>query len=279
MAAGVLTMLVLLLNSILTIWASLKFDLKDGIGDLIMHDCSAIDSWSIALHALINAFGTAILSASNYAMQCLTAPTRKECDIAHARGDWLDIGVPSVRNVSRIQWSRRIVWALLALSGIPLHLLYNSAVFKELDDTRHNKAVLVSHQFLETEDIDFSIFKDVLATLSERAPNGTQEEIDGALYAELKLQWYIEPLVSHLHAAYRAEPSVFDRLNPRECIDLYAGPTLTGHSHLFAVVNAGTNLSDFTSPSPINDYSSKTLPDWTDLYLTEAEAEAIPSFW
>ena len=26
-------------------------------------------------------------------------PTRKEIDRAHAKGDWLDIGIPSVRNI------------------------------------------------------------------------------------------------------------------------------------------------------------------------------------
>lgn len=44
----------------------------------------------------------------------------------------MDIGVPSVRNLWRISASRLIMWCLLAASSIPLHLMYNSAVFSTL---------------------------------------------------------------------------------------------------------------------------------------------------
>ncbi len=56
-------------------------------------------------------------------MQRLSAPTRQEVDKAHGAGTWLDIGIPSVRNVRRISWERRNLWILLALSSLPLHLL------------------------------------------------------------------------------------------------------------------------------------------------------------
>lgn len=95
-------------------------------------------------------------------MQCLVAPTRKECDTAHARGDWLGIGVPGVRNLfrNRINWKRRAAWALLALSSIPIHFLYNSAIFEELSNNSNFLTILVSPQFLETEYIDFSVFPE-----------------------------------------------------------------------------------------------------------------------
>jgi hypothetical protein len=72
---------------------------------------------------LINALSTILLSASNYTMQCLSAPTRSEVDDAHSTGKWLDIGVPSVRNLGRIARKRVILWWLLGASSLPLHLL------------------------------------------------------------------------------------------------------------------------------------------------------------
>ena len=65
-------------------------------------------------------------------MQCLSSPTREEVDKAHNLGQWLDIGIPSIRNLRRISRRRLVLWWLLAGSSIPLHLMYNSAVFSTL---------------------------------------------------------------------------------------------------------------------------------------------------
>lgn len=56
-------------------------------------------------------------------MQCLSAPTRKEVDEAHAQGKWLDIGVPSVRNLTNIAKPRVAMWLGLGLTSLPLHLM------------------------------------------------------------------------------------------------------------------------------------------------------------
>ena len=80
-------------------------------------------------HMAINILSTALLGASNYTMQCLSAPTRTEIDQAHAKGVWLDVGIPSLRNLWNKATHRRWIWWALILSTIPLHLLWNSAVF------------------------------------------------------------------------------------------------------------------------------------------------------
>ncbi|KAL8743097.1 MAG: hypothetical protein Q9184_008155, partial [Pyrenodesmia sp. 2 TL-2023] len=59
-------------------------------------------------------------------------PTRQDIDRAHARHVWLNVGVQSVRNLLRISRTRALLWLLLALSSIPLHLFYNSAIFSTL---------------------------------------------------------------------------------------------------------------------------------------------------
>ena len=78
---------------------------------------------NVGLHLAINALSTVLLSASNYCMQCFSAPTRKEIDRAHAKRKWLEVGVMSFSNIFNIHWKRSMLWAFLALSSLPLHLL------------------------------------------------------------------------------------------------------------------------------------------------------------
>jgi hypothetical protein len=56
-------------------------------------------------------------------MQILCAPTRKDIDCAHARGEWLEIGIMGMRNLRHIGGKRFLLWSLLAFSSAPLHLL------------------------------------------------------------------------------------------------------------------------------------------------------------
>ena len=75
------------------------------------------------LHLAINVLSTILLSASNYCIQCLSSPTRQEVNKAHANAEWLDIGVPSIRDLRYIGWRRIITWWLLGLNSVPLHLM------------------------------------------------------------------------------------------------------------------------------------------------------------
>jgi hypothetical protein len=84
---------------------------------------NVVSKMNTYLHLAINLLSTILLSSSNYCMQCLSAPTRKEVDAAHAKGVWLDIGVPSIRNLKHIDRTRVLLWGLLGLSSLPLHLL------------------------------------------------------------------------------------------------------------------------------------------------------------
>ena len=66
---------------------------------------STIFRWS---HVGINVLSTLLLGASSACMQCLTAPTREEVDRGHAKGFWLDIGVPGIRNLRLIAPWRKV---------------------------------------------------------------------------------------------------------------------------------------------------------------------------
>ena len=86
-------------------------------------DCDKKTRISLWWHLAINVCSTLLLSASNNAMQCLTAPTRADIDKAHRKGWHLDVGIPSLRNLRVIDRRRILLWCLLAATSLPLHLL------------------------------------------------------------------------------------------------------------------------------------------------------------
>lgn len=138
---------IFLINLILTIWAWKTYGVNAGFGTIQHGNCAQTKKLSLWLHFAINIFGTAMLSASNYVMQCLSSPTRQDINNAHVQNIWLDIGILSVRNLKKISWKRTVLWCLLALSSLPLHLVYNSAVFETLTTHKYD-VYIVSKDFV-----------------------------------------------------------------------------------------------------------------------------------
>ncbi|KZM24303.1 hypothetical protein ST47_g4573 [Ascochyta rabiei] len=103
---------------------------EGGVADLVRGDAATVLRWNIAIHVFINILSSILLAASNYTMQVLGSPTRKEIDNAHQRGDWLAVGVLSMRNWKRIARKRAFLILILGLSSVPLQLFYNAASFK-----------------------------------------------------------------------------------------------------------------------------------------------------
>ena len=114
----------LLLNFSVAIWALKTFGTRSALIEVFSGDCKNVQKINTVIHLGINVMSTVLLSGSNYCMQCLSAPTRQEVDRAHAKGQWVDIGVPSVRNLRSISRKKVWLWWCLGLSSIPLHLMY-----------------------------------------------------------------------------------------------------------------------------------------------------------
>ncbi|KAG8676539.1 hypothetical protein FPOAC1_002544 [Fusarium poae] len=124
-------------NLSVTIWSSVSLESgRDGVktSRRIVYEgsCSKTRNMSLLIHLIINVLGSVLLSASNYGMQCLSTPTRADVDKAHAQKRWVDIGIPSFRNLREVSTRRVILWWLLVLSSLPLHLLLNSVVYSSL---------------------------------------------------------------------------------------------------------------------------------------------------
>lgn len=119
----VLILAVLLVNVTLLAVVETRFNITENIATLFKGSCKSMKNYSVWSHLGINVLGSALLAASNNCMRCLSAPSRKEIDLAHAKHKWMDIGVSGLRNLRFISRWRVLLWALLALSSLPLHLL------------------------------------------------------------------------------------------------------------------------------------------------------------
>jgi len=200
---------VLSINSILTLWASIRYGNSGGLATIQEGSCQKTKILSLWLHLAINVLSTILLSASNYCMQCLSSPTREEADRAHRKRVWLDIGVPSVRNLHQIAWYRIALWWALALSGVPLHLLYNSAVFSSLAAT------------------EYIVYAASPSLFTNKSVNWSQP-IYGR--ADLSLQSI-------------RNASNWQRLENKACIDAYGQEFVSAHGNLLAI-SADLNASD-----------------------------------
>ena len=142
----VISTAVLIFNVSVTIYAAKKYGISNGFGDMYQGNCNLVGRYNILLHLGINLVSTLLLGSSNYCAQLLVAPTRSEIDIAHGKKDWLDVGVPSLRNLwkKRIARKRKAAWTLLMISSVLLHLVWNSAVFAARPHSSYRIAVVTS---------------------------------------------------------------------------------------------------------------------------------------
>jgi len=190
---------VLSINSMLTLWASIRYGNAGGLATIQEGSCQKTKTLSLWLHLAINVLSTILLSASNYCMQCLSSPTREEVDKAHRKRVWLDIGVPSVRNLHQISWYRIALWYALALSGIPLHLLYNSAVFSTLATTEY--------------------------TVYAASPN---------FFADKSVNWS-QPIFAGRSLQDIRNATNWQRLENKACIEAYGQAFVSAHGDLVAI--------------------------------------------
>ena len=239
-----------LINIIVTIWAYAHFDIRGGIGKIQEGDCNETKRLTLWIHLAINVFSTLLLGTSNYAMQCFSSPTRFEVDRAHAKKVWLDIGVSSLRNLIHISKIRLSLWAILGLSSIPLHLLYNSAIFSTLS-ARTYSVFVVTEGFLSGDPF---VVPDV-ANLSKIPSNideiFTTNDIQRAALAVERM---------------RASQGVLQMLDNSDCLNTYVKDFVSTNADVLLVSSHIDQTNDsvlawYGSRRPVG-HSSDTYYDW-----------------
>ncbi|KAI9375881.1 hypothetical protein BJX61DRAFT_539336 [Aspergillus egyptiacus] len=111
--------------------------------------CSTSKRWTTGLHFLINVLSTTILAASNYCLQCLASPSRAEVDNAHRKRRWLSIGIPNIAGLLLFgKGRRRPLGLILLLTSLPIHLIYNSAIYNTLGPSEYDIAIVQANKTL-----------------------------------------------------------------------------------------------------------------------------------
>ncbi|KAF2865785.1 hypothetical protein BDV95DRAFT_441998, partial [Massariosphaeria phaeospora] len=214
---------------------------QDGTSIAMMQtgDCTSIGRLETYVQLAINIIATLLFSGSEFVMQCLSAPTREDVDIAHRQGGWLDIGVLSVRNLCAVKRIKAVYWLLLGMTSIPLHLIHNSVVF--VSTTNHLYDVMVANnQFEYGVSFDAHLFND---------PDLTAK-LDG---------WHtVDPSVSQAKLMHNTSGLQFERLSPAECIAAYAKPILSDHRNLILVT---VTCADNSSLYAMQSYTIAPLPN------------------
>lgn len=219
LTAATLAGISLLVNLVMVSWLAGHSEDRSTLVELYNGSCSKVEEIDVWAHFALNVVSTLLLGGSNYCMQCLCAPTRGDIDRAHAKGKYLDIGVPSVRNLRSIPRYKMILWGILGLSSVPLHLMYNSAFYKSLAT---NDYTLI---FVRPEFVDGAAFN---ASLSDQSRDIQidigQSQID----------------IGQIQSEVGQTPSPYERLDKADCISAYATDFLSKRRNLVLVSNNST---------------------------------------
>lgn len=226
---------VLLVNFVFTIWAANKSQSGLNIGVIWEGECSTIQTADLWIHILVNILGTVLLGSSNYTMQCLSSPTRREVDAAHAVGKYVDIGIPSFRNLRG--WRKKTLFGLLVVSTVPLHFLWNSAVFTTSQQLDY-QVYVVTPNFFQSPTVDCSQNASIRAYESDEAsPSAVWRTplaytgLPGQNLTDSADFWQQEDTCSDANALLtNATKGTLQRLSNEECINAY-GPADSLISH------------------------------------------------
>ena len=146
-------------------------------------------------------------------MQCLSSPTREEINIAHRKHKWLDIGMPSLRNLRHISRGKVIIWCLMALSSVSLHLLYNSVVFSNLSAQEYN-VFAASVGLVNGRALNWTLLTDLEAT--EPHQDNDTRKIDIVQDLKKVPEW--------------------QKLDTRDCIKAYGQDFVSAHGDLILIL-------------------------------------------
>lgn len=108
-----LAFLILVVSIICLVLSSMNAGSLAG-GSTIMNDKTPrVKGLNSGLHIIFNVFGIVLIAGANYVFQILTSPTREEVDNAHEKLQWMDIGIPSFRNLTAIRFGRALLAATI----------------------------------------------------------------------------------------------------------------------------------------------------------------------
>lgn len=187
-------------------------------------DCSKANKLGIVLHLIINIFSTGLLASSNFFMQVLSAPSRSEIDQAHRLLVAVEVGVPSVNNFVFLSSFKKALWVGLFLSSVPIHLLFNSAVY-ETNYEGSDWTLTMATDAFATGDASYFGPGASLANSGAPIPNSTDEDYEGyegyGNYIALDDYWNDDTPINQSITVTAREAENWTNLTIEECYTEY----------------------------------------------------------
>lgn len=237
---------------------------KHGIGVLYVGDCAKVERLTITLAIPLNIIATVLVATSNYVMQCLCAPSRKDIDEAHATGSYLNIGISSVHNLyHNLSW-KSTLWLSLVLTTVPIHLFLNSAFFGALQANNYGVMMVTSGWETGSSDFDFYTSQGVIFNQSERSI----------------------PRVGNFTRTMwqQSKGNEMQRLSKDECFARYSVQLQSTASNVIVVTKQDSGKYSIIPPlamskeasASLDPFATFELPDGVGLFLNPFTGNAMP---
>ncbi|PUU76464.1 hypothetical protein B9Z19DRAFT_1052015 [Tuber borchii] len=148
----------------------------------------------------------------------------------------MDIGVPSVRNLFRIKAERRLLWIAIGITSIPLHLLYNSAVYTSLAANDFFLTRVTSDHFDLGGYLNATEVFHSYRWTSRNATTGKEYGDIGYQTDSHDTQQFTSMLEGH-----NASTPSYQDLTPSRCANLYNRDFVSNRRNLFLITNYTSN--------------------------------------
>ncbi|KAK7976322.1 26S proteasome non-ATPase regulatory subunit 12 [Apiospora arundinis] len=226
---------------------------SSSLGTTLIHRgrCKDTGTLNTILHLALNIISTGILSSSNFFMQIVTSPSRPEINLAHTYLRSLDIGLQSVRNLPSLSKFKQACWALLLFSSLPIHLLFNSAIYETRYQGQFWNLTIATEDFVHggqywlpgaslTPSGASSPSQDTSVTGPTSNLTGSRTVSGYGRKVNLTDYWNPTSNVGQTIKDISQASGNWDTLDARQCMSEYRAPKLrTEYKSLVIIANAG----------------------------------------
>lgn len=175
---ALLSLVVLVAGIVCLVVAISKGFVAAGKSIIYTGSCAEASAINWGLHAAVNILVVVLLAGANYAFQVLSSPTRTEIAVAHFRKRWLDIGIPSFRNLAHIESGRTVLAVAILVTAAFTQIIYNAVVFTSQSALDY-KIIVVGDSFLsgaqfsnDTSNNSGSLSRIDILSLQQQATRG-----------------------------------------------------------------------------------------------------------
>ncbi|KAF4458018.1 hypothetical protein F53441_172 [Fusarium austroafricanum] len=136
-----LAFLILVASIVCLAIASAQGHMSTWGSSLMEGSSTTVEGIARGIVAAVNVFAIVLIAGANYVVQILNSPTRAEVDNAHSTFKWLDIGIPSLRNMSLISSTRATLSGVMMAFALLSQVIYN-AIIITTEQTEKSKSSL-----------------------------------------------------------------------------------------------------------------------------------------